>query len=152
VAFLLVGHPSMLMGIHNLLATESNTVLIAIDEVSLLKAVQKVTPDLVIADLSFPVPGRTNVVKFINQCNPAIKIIILSTYDHSPAVDEIIKDGADGFVLRQRAVLNNIVLGETTLDKEIQSGKVTVQGKKESLSELVALLDKFDFWFNIVTP
>ena len=30
------------------------------------------------------------------------------------------KDGADGIVLRQRAVLNNIVLGETTLDKEIR--------------------------------
>jgi alkyl sulfatase BDS1-like metallo-beta-lactamase superfamily hydrolase len=76
----------------------------------------------------------------------------VSIYDDPSVVDGIMKDGADGFVLRQRAVLNNIVLGETTLDKEIQSGKVTVQGKKESLSELVALLDKFDFWFNIVTP
>ena len=47
---------------------------------------------------------------------------------------------------------NAIALGGTTLDKEIESGKVTVEGKKESLSELVALLDKFDFWFNIVTP
>ena len=58
----------------------------------------------------------------------------------------------DATVTIPRTVLNNIVLGETTLDKEIQSGKITVEGKNESLSELVALLDKFDFWFNIVTP
>jgi CheY-like chemotaxis protein len=67
----------MLTGIRSLLATESNTVLMAVDEVSLLNAVQKVIPDLVLADLSFPVSGGTNIVKLIKQCNPAIKIIIL---------------------------------------------------------------------------
>jgi alkyl sulfatase BDS1-like metallo-beta-lactamase superfamily hydrolase len=59
---------------------------------------------------------------------------------------------ADATVEIPRKVLNEIVLGETTLNKEIDSGKVTVRGNKESLSELVAMLDKFDFWFNIVTP
>jgi DNA-binding NarL/FixJ family response regulator len=101
-------HPSILKGIHNLLATEANAVLMTVDELSLLEAVQKVKPDLVIADLSFPVSGGTNVVKLIKQCNPAIKIIILSTYDDPPVVDEIMKDGADGFVLRQRAVVDLI--------------------------------------------
>ena len=101
-------HPSMLMGIRSLLSTEADAILMAVDEVSLLAAIQKVIPDLVIADLSFPVSGGTNVVKLIKQCNPAIKIIILSTYDDPPAVDEIMKHGADGFVLRQRAVLDLI--------------------------------------------
>ena len=59
---------------------------------------------------------------------------------------------ADATVTIPRSVLDNIALGETTLDKEVESGKVTIEGQKESLSELVALLDKFDFWFNIVTP
>ncbi len=59
---------------------------------------------------------------------------------------------ADATIEIPRKVLNDIVLGDTTLDKEIGSGKVTVRGNKESLSELMALLDKFDFWFNIVTP
>jgi len=101
-------HPSMLTGIRSLLATEANAILMAVDEVSLLEAVKKVIPDLVIADLSFPVSGGTNVVKLIKQCNPAIKIIILSAYDDPPAVDEIMKDGVDGFVLRQRAVVDLI--------------------------------------------
>ena len=101
-------HPSMLSGIRNLLATEADAVLMTVDEVSLLEAVKKLIPDLVIADLSFPVSGGTNVVKLIKQCNPAIKIIILSAYDDPPAVNEIMKDGADGFVLRQRAVVDLI--------------------------------------------
>jgi len=101
-------HPSMLVGMRSLLATEADAILMAVDEVSLLEAVQKIIPALVIADLSFPVSGATNVVKLIKQCNPAIKIIILSTYDDPPAVDEIMKNGADGFVLRQRAVVDLI--------------------------------------------
>ena len=57
-----------------------------------------------IADLSFPVSVGTNVVKLIKQCDSTIKIIILSMYDDLSVVDGILKDGADGFVLRQRAV------------------------------------------------
>jgi DNA-binding NarL/FixJ family response regulator len=105
---LAIRHPSMLMGIHSLLATEADAILMAVDEVSLLGAIQKVTPDLVIADLSFPVSGETNVVKLIKRCNPAIKMIILSTHDDPMVVDDIMKDGADGIVLRQRAVVDLI--------------------------------------------
>jgi len=101
-------HPSMLMGIRSLLATEADAVLMTVDEGSLLKAIQKVIPDLVIADLSFPVSGGTNVVNLIKQCNSAIKIIILSMYDDPSVVDGIMKDGADGFVLRQWAVVDLI--------------------------------------------
>lgn len=101
-------HPSMLTGIRSLLATEAKAILMAVDEVSLVEAVNKLIPDLVIADLSFPVSGGTNVVKFIKRCNPAIKIIVLSTYDDSPTLAEIMNDGADGVVLRQRAVVDLI--------------------------------------------
>ena len=101
-------HPSMLTGIRSLLATEADAVLMTVDEGSLVKAIQKVIPDLVIADLSFPVSGGTNVVNLIKQCNSAIKIIILSMYDDPSVVDGIMKDGADGFVLRQWAVIDLI--------------------------------------------
>lgn len=101
-------HPEMLTGIRSLLATEADAVLMAVDEASLVEAVRKVIPNLVIADLSFPVSGGTNVVKLIKQCNPTIKIIILSMHDDPTVVGEIIKDGADGVVLRQRAVVDLI--------------------------------------------
>jgi len=68
---------------------------------------------------------------------------------HSPNEQS---DKADATMTIPRKVLNDIVLGETNLDKEVASGAVIVQGKKEAVSELVALLDTFDFWFNIVTP
>jgi alkyl sulfatase BDS1-like metallo-beta-lactamase superfamily hydrolase len=59
---------------------------------------------------------------------------------------------ADATIRIDRATLNEIVLGGTTLEKEIVAGKVKVDGDAKKLGELVALLDKFDFWFNIVAP
>jgi linear primary-alkylsulfatase len=59
---------------------------------------------------------------------------------------------ADATITMAREALNQIVLGQTSLEKEISSGNVKVQGEKEALNQLFALLDKFDFWFNIVTP
>jgi alkyl sulfatase BDS1-like metallo-beta-lactamase superfamily hydrolase len=69
--------------------------------------------------------------------------------NHRPNIQD--KD-ADATITMTRTALNQIVLGETSLDKEISSGNVKVQGQKEALSQFLALLDKFEFWFNIVTP
>lgn len=39
-----------------------------------------------------------------------------------------------------------------TLDKLIESGQIAVEGRRETVSELLAMLDTPPFWFNIVTP
>jgi alkyl sulfatase BDS1-like metallo-beta-lactamase superfamily hydrolase len=59
---------------------------------------------------------------------------------------------ADADVTIPRTVLNDIVLGTTSLADEVKAGKVVIKGKKEAVDEFVAMLDKFDFWFNIVEP
>jgi alkyl sulfatase BDS1-like metallo-beta-lactamase superfamily hydrolase len=51
-----------------------------------------------------------------------------------------------------RIDLNRWILGEITIDEEIKTGAVKINGKMEVLGELLALMDTFDTWFNIVTP
>ena len=59
---------------------------------------------------------------------------------------------ADATLTLTRVVLNKIIMGESSVDREIEAGELKVQGKKEALHELLSLLDTFEFWFNIVTP
>jgi len=59
---------------------------------------------------------------------------------------------ADAKVTIPRSVLNAIVFGKTTLDKETAAKTVVIEGNQASLKELLSLLDTFDLWFNIVTP
>jgi two-component system response regulator DegU len=96
----------MLEGIRRMLETEAESVLMVADEASLMQAVESVRPDLVIADLSFPVSGGTNVARLLKERHPGIKIIILSVHEEPAAADEVAAAGAEAFVLKRRAVLD----------------------------------------------
>jgi alkyl sulfatase BDS1-like metallo-beta-lactamase superfamily hydrolase len=50
-----------------------------------------------------------------------------------------------------RPVLIALVIGETTLEAAMTAGTVSGEGAGE-LGELLPLLDRFDFWFEIVAP
>jgi alkyl sulfatase BDS1-like metallo-beta-lactamase superfamily hydrolase len=59
---------------------------------------------------------------------------------------------ADATITLTRETLNSVVLGQTTMDAAVSSGEIQIQGDGSKLTELLGLLDEFEFWFNIVTP
>lgn len=59
---------------------------------------------------------------------------------------------AQATVTIDRAVLDAVNLGETTISDAIDAQQVTVAGDQARLTEFLSLLDTFEFWFNIVTP
>lgn len=61
-------------------------------------------------------------------------------------------DNADVTLAMNRDALNDIILGRTKLAETVGSGAAQLTGSKAKLDEFVGYLDKFDFWFNIVTP
>jgi alkyl sulfatase BDS1-like metallo-beta-lactamase superfamily hydrolase len=58
----------------------------------------------------------------------------------------------DVSISMSKQTLDQIQIGETTLDKAIASGDLKLTGNKAALDEFLSLLDTFPFWFNIVTP
>lgn len=101
-------HPNMLEGMRRMLETEAKSVLMVADEASLIQAVDRMTPDLVVTDLSFPVSGAANVVQLIKKHHPESKIIVVSVHEEPTVIDEVINAGAEGFVLKRRAVVDLI--------------------------------------------
>jgi alkyl sulfatase BDS1-like metallo-beta-lactamase superfamily hydrolase len=62
------------------------------------------------------------------------------------------KPGAEGPTARlTRADLIDLVTGSLTLRALLDDGRLSGEGAAD-LGELLALLDRFDFWFDIVTP
>lgn len=51
-----------------------------------------------------------------------------------------------------KATLDDIQLGNTTIDDAVSSNQLTIDGNRDSFNEFMGLLDTFPFWFNIVTP
>ena len=61
-------------------------------------------------------------------------------------------DHADARVTIARSDLNDVILGTTPLADQIADGRAKLDGDEQLLHDFVALLDDFEFWFNIVTP
>ena len=61
-------------------------------------------------------------------------------------------ESADATIILTRSALDEIVLGEATLDQKTASGELKVEGNRKKLDEFFSMLDSFEFWFNIVTP
>jgi alkyl sulfatase BDS1-like metallo-beta-lactamase superfamily hydrolase len=59
---------------------------------------------------------------------------------------------ADATMTLEKSALDRIQLGQTTLDDAVAAGEIKIEGRKEAVDEFLGMLDRFNFWFNIVTP
>jgi alkyl sulfatase BDS1-like metallo-beta-lactamase superfamily hydrolase len=59
---------------------------------------------------------------------------------------------ADATLTMTRPALDGIILDTTDLTASIADGAVGVAGDPDTVQHLLALLDTFELWFNIVTP
>ncbi|MCW8333304.1 alkyl/aryl-sulfatase [Vibrio paucivorans] len=61
-------------------------------------------------------------------------------------------DKPDVTLTLTKAALDDVQLGNVTLEKAIASGDIQIKGDKQVFKDFVGMLDSFNFWFNIVTP
>ena len=61
-------------------------------------------------------------------------------------------DNADATLTLSRETLNKIILKDETLQQAQDKGEIKVTGDADKLNVLLNSMDKFEFWFNIVTP
>ena len=61
-------------------------------------------------------------------------------------------DNADATIALNRTTLNKIILQEETLKQAQTRGDVKITGDSAKLDQMLSYMDKFEFWFNIVTP
>jgi DNA-binding NarL/FixJ family response regulator len=101
-------HLNMLRGVLDLLETMFEVVVMAADEKSLVAAIDKLKPDLVIADLSLGVSSEGNIARFLKKRYPELLFIILSIHDDSTVVEECLAAGTAGFVLKRKAAMDMI--------------------------------------------
>ena len=99
-------HFKMVEAVRRLLEGRFATTVIVSDETSLLEAVGRMEPDLVVVDLSLPVSGTVNVVRSLFSRYPRLRVIALSVHDEQTALAEALGAGAAGFVLKRTAAVD----------------------------------------------
>lgn len=63
-----------------------------------------------------------------------------------------IAEKPDVSLVLTKATLDDVQLGNTTLEKAIADAQIKLDGNPQVLKDFVGMLDNFNFWFNIVTP
>jgi DNA-binding NarL/FixJ family response regulator len=93
-----------------------------------LEIIQKVTPDLVIMDISMPIMNGIEASKNALSQFPDMKILILSMYGESEYYSVLLNIGVKGFVLKDSdndefyTAINKVLEGSTYFSQELLLG------------------------------
>ena len=70
------------------------------DGLDAVKKAQELNPDLVLLDLSLPKLNGVEAAARIRQTAPATKILFITAYQDSSAMQTVLRDDAEGYVLK----------------------------------------------------
>ena len=91
----------------------------AANGVQLLEIMRCKTPDMVIVDISIPILRDIEAIREIKALYADVKVLFLSMYEHQEYLDYALKNGAEGFVIKQNVdvelyqAIDKIRRGET---------------------------------------
>ncbi len=125
--FIVDDHYMIIEGIIALMQHQSEIQVIghAQNAVSCMEFLKRMQPDVIFLDINLPDKSGIEICKDIKSIYPLIKIIGLSTFNQTSYINEMLENGADGYLLK------NVTKEEMT--NAIQ----TVMAKKKYLSKEV---------------
>jgi DNA-binding NarL/FixJ family response regulator len=127
-------------GLNAILGTGDNLEVVRIGNNGLeaLDQVEKQKPDLVLLDLKMPVMNGIHAAKAIKERYPQTKVLVLTTYDADAWLFDAIRNGADGYLLKDTSrealihAIEEVHEGKTPLDSKV-AGKLFQQLSKQIL-------------------
>jgi DNA-binding NarL/FixJ family response regulator len=95
-------HPIMVEGLKNILRTDEGIVVSGDynDGKSVLQALEKEQPDVILMDVNLPDVSGINLCKDVKKKWEEIKVIALSIHDEHPVIHSMLQNGASGYVLK----------------------------------------------------
>jgi len=96
-------HKIVAEGLRSLLEPEFELVGIVEDGRALIKAVEKILPDVIVADISMPLLNGIEAVCQVKEINPDIKVVFLTMHMDVTYAARAFEVGASGYVLKHSA-------------------------------------------------
>ena len=103
IKILLVDEQSLLcQGLKAMLSLEPDFEIVGIAEngEEAIAQVEALQPDIILMDVRMPIINGSTATRIICEKFPQSKVVILSTYDNDSDVDEAIRAGAKGYLLK----------------------------------------------------
>lgn len=123
--FIVDDHYLIIEGIIALMQHQSEIQVIghAQNAVSCMEFLKRMQPDVIFLDINLPDKSGIEICKDIKSMYPLIKIIGLSTYNQTSYINDMLENGADGYLLKNAT------------KEEMTNAIQTVMAKKKYLSK-----------------
>ncbi|MCF6169860.1 MAG: response regulator transcription factor [Bacteroidales bacterium] len=98
-------HPVIIDGLRTILKKEGEISLVAEvhDGAELLKLLRKQKADVILMDVNMPEVNGIDATRLVKKRYPKIKVLAFSQYDEKRFVKQILKSGANGYLLKNSA-------------------------------------------------
>jgi DNA-binding NarL/FixJ family response regulator len=98
-------HPLIRSGLHLTLEQEEDFIIVgeAITGSEAFQLCQKLSPDVLLLDLSMPGPSPSTTVHLILDNCPGVKVIMLTAYEDEVYVRNLVRLGVAGYILKDEA-------------------------------------------------
>jgi DNA-binding NarL/FixJ family response regulator len=95
-------HPVIIGGIKTIIEDENDIKLLATvnDGNSLLEKLVELSPDIILMDINMPGLNGIEATKMVKKEYPKIKVLAFSQYKEKRFVKQILKSGANGYLLK----------------------------------------------------
>jgi DNA-binding NarL/FixJ family response regulator len=94
-------HPMVLAALRGLLEEHGEVVGEVTDGLALVKAAQRLEPDVIFSDISMPKLNGLDAVRALKICAPQSRVIIVTTYQEPVYMNLAFNAGARGFLLKR---------------------------------------------------
>jgi DNA-binding NarL/FixJ family response regulator len=121
-------------GLQAILSTAQDIEVVgtANDGAQAAEMVAEVQPDVVLMDLKMPVMNGVQATRLIQEKNPHVRVLVLTTYDADEWVFDAVRSGASGYLLkdtpREKLIeaIRDTATGKTPVDPNV-AGKLFAQ-------------------------
>ncbi len=101
-------HTALSEGIRGLLESAFQTVYIVADAVSLKEGARRLSPALVVLDISLLGDDFPDLLKEVHDLSPESRLIVLSVHDQASVARQVLAKGANSVVLK-RSIGNDLL-------------------------------------------
>lgn len=111
----------------------------------------KHNPDIVLMDIKMPICDGLESTRLIKAAFPAVKVLILTTFDDEKSISEAISCGADGYITKDiqpiqlQQSIRSVILGLSIIKKNIMDSiamKIDSVPNNVPDEDLIPLTDK----------
>ena len=98
--FLADDHPDVLKATTALLKPQFEIVGNATDGASLVSEALRLSPDVIVVDITMPILSGINAARQLRESSPSAKIVFLTVHSEQQFVEACVAEGALGYVLK----------------------------------------------------